>query len=68
MEFFIKIQATAAPLVEEMWTKYLLIFKLTCLLNDCTLKNEIPVNMLFTSKFTRYYTVNNNFNLPMFKL
>ncbi len=48
MEFIVKIQATAAPLVEEMRTKYLLIFRMTSfrltsfrLTNDYTLKNKI---------------------------
>ncbi len=69
MEFFVEIQAIAAPLVEEIGTKYLLIFKLTCSLSDCTLKNKIPVNMLFSAmyKFSRYCTVNNYFNVPMCK-
>ncbi len=48
MEFFVKIQPTAAPLVEEIGTKYLLIFRLTSLLSDHTLKNKIQVSMLFS--------------------
>ncbi len=58
MEFFVKNQASAAPLVEEKGTKYLLIFRLTSWLSDYTLKNKIRVSMLFsvTYKFTRYAT------------
>ncbi len=41
VEFFVKIQATAAPLVEEMGTTYELIFRLTNLLSNYTLKNKI---------------------------
>ena len=48
MEFFVKIQATAAPFVEEIGTKYLLIFRLTSLLSDHTFKNKIQVSMLFS--------------------
>ncbi len=50
MEFLVKIQATAAPLVEEKRTKYLLffIFRLTSLLSDYTLNNKVRVSMLFS--------------------
>ncbi len=48
MEFFLKIQATAAPLVKETGTKYLFIFRLTNVLSDYTLKNKIRVSILFS--------------------
>ncbi len=65
MEFFVKNQSTAGPLVEKLGTKYLLIFRLTSWLSDYTLKNKIRVRMLFsvTYKFTGYCTVNNYFNV-----
>ena len=41
MELVIKIQATAVPLVKQMGIKYwLLISRLTSLLNNYTLKND----------------------------
>ncbi len=68
MEFLVKIQATAVPLVEKMGTKYLLIFRLTTLLSDYTLRNKIRVSMLFyvTYKFREYYTVNNYLQVSNF--
>ncbi len=45
MELFVKIQAAAVPLVEETGTKYFLIFKLSSLLSDYTLKNKIQVRI-----------------------
>ncbi len=48
MEFFVKIHGTTVPLVEKMGTRYSFIFRLTSLLGDCTLKNEILVSMLFS--------------------
>ena len=47
MELFVKIQAATVPLVEETGTKYFLIFKLSSLLSDYTLKNKIQVSILF---------------------
>ncbi len=47
MEFFVKIQATAVPLVEKNGTKSLLIFGLTSMLHDYTLKNTIQFSILF---------------------
>ena len=69
MEFFLKIQATAAPLVEERGTKYLLIFRWTSLLSDYTLKNKIQVSMLFSviCKNLGYCAVNNYFNVSICK-
>ncbi len=61
MEFFVKIQATAAPLVEEIGTKYLLRFRLTSLLSDYTLKRKnSSQHAIFCHmyKFTGYCTVN----------
>ena len=52
MEFFLKIQATAVPLVEETGTKYLFIFRLTNVFSDYTLKNKITVSMLFSVIWT----------------
>ena len=47
MEFFVKIQATAAPLLEATGTKCLYMFRVTSFLIDYTLKNKIWVSMLF---------------------
>ncbi len=52
IEFFLKIQATAAPLMEETGTKYLFIFRLTNVLINYTLKNKIRVSMLFSVIWT----------------
>ena len=38
MEFFVKIQATAVPLMKKIGIKHLLIFRLMSLLSDYTLK------------------------------
>ncbi len=47
MEFFVKIQATAVPLVEKNGNKSLLIFGLTSVLHDYTLKNKTQISILF---------------------
>ncbi len=49
MEIVVKIQATAVPLVEKTGTNYLLIFRLTSLLSNYTLKN-IQISILCQSK------------------